>query len=130
MLLAATFYMMILLFPVIYQQSKASSVFQHLGDLPELDARAEVIFLSKYLVFALAVFLPGAIIQAVRGCVLIQAQVYTVYVNVHVACVRVYIVQYLTFSIECISCMQFRLDIHHSLYAMLGIDFNLNAYII
>eukprot|EP00953_Heterococcus_sp_UTEX-ZZ885_P032494 16971-Heterococcus_DN1.PRE.1 len=55
--------------------SKASSVFQHLGDLPELDAKAEVIFLCKYLLFALAVFLPGAIIQAVRGCVLIQAQV-------------------------------------------------------
>lgn len=50
-------------------------MFQHLGDLPELDAKAEVIFLFRYLIFALAVFLPGAIIQAIKGCVLIQAQV-------------------------------------------------------
>jgi hypothetical protein len=70
--------MMMILLIAFYQQSKASSVFQHLGDLPELDAKAEVIFLCKYLLFALAVFLPGAIIQAVRGCVLIQAQVYII----------------------------------------------------
>ena len=50
-------------------------MFHHLGDLPVLDVRAELGLLARYLAVALLLFLPGAIIQAVHGCITVQGQV-------------------------------------------------------
>ncbi|KAG5177247.1 Mechanosensitive ion channel-domain-containing protein [Tribonema minus] len=55
-------------------EDSENAVFEHLGELPMMTLRKEARFLVKYLLIALAIFAPGAIIEKVHGCILVRGQ--------------------------------------------------------